>query len=90
MVCCCACVRHPAECAEFPDYSFDEHFGKAVGSFPPHAAMTEYFSARAERAGVRPWCRFRTAVRLVTFEERTSRFTLTAHDLLGDRVYSEV
>ena len=25
----------PKECLEFADYSFDEHFGKPIPSFPP-------------------------------------------------------
>lgn len=32
----------PKECLEFPDYTFDEHFGKAIPSYPPREAIYDY------------------------------------------------
>ena len=31
----------PKECLEFGDYSFDEHFGKAIPSFPPREVLRD-------------------------------------------------
>ena len=32
----------PKECLEFPDYTFEEHFGKAIPSYPPRAVLYDY------------------------------------------------
>ena len=32
----------PKECLEFADYSFDEHFGKPIPSFPPREVLYDY------------------------------------------------
>ena len=32
----------PKECLEFADYSFDEHFGKPIPSFPPREVLYNY------------------------------------------------
>ena len=32
----------PKECLEFPDYTFDEHFGKTLPSYPPRDAIFDY------------------------------------------------
>lgn len=79
----------PKEGLEFADYTFEEHFGKQIASYPPRAVLRHYIVGRVEKAGVRPWCRFRHSVRWVSFDERTGRFTVTAEDLKAGRVYSE-
>jgi trimethylamine monooxygenase len=79
----------PKECLEFADYTFDEHFGKPIPSFPPRIVLWDYIQARADKAGVRGCCRFRSPVRMVTYDEKTSAFHVTVHDLVQDRVYTE-
>jgi trimethylamine monooxygenase len=79
----------PKEGLEFADYSFEEHFGKQIASFPPRAVLFDYIEGRVTKAGVRPWIRFRTPVRMVTHDEGTGLFTVTAHDLKKDHTYSE-
>ena len=32
----------PKECLEFADYSFDEHFGQPIPSFPPREVLYDY------------------------------------------------
>ena len=32
----------PKECLELPDYTFEDHFGKAVPSYPPRAVLRDY------------------------------------------------
>ena len=78
----------PKEGLEFADYSFEEHFGHQIGSYPPRAVLFDYIEGRVTKAGVRDWIRFRTAVRFVTFDH--GKFTVTVHDLVKDRMYSEV
>jgi trimethylamine monooxygenase len=79
----------PKECLEFADYSFEEHFGKPIGSYPPRAVLWDYIKGRVEKAKVRPWVRFNTPVRIVTFDKKAKKFSLTAHDRVADRMYTE-
>ena len=55
----------PKECLEFSDYFFEEHFGKAIPSYPPREVLHDYISGRIKKAGVMPWIRFNTAVRWI-------------------------
>ena len=79
----------PKEGLEFADYSFEEHFGKQIGSYPPRAVILDYIEGRVKKAGVRDWIRFNTAVRMVSYNEAKCNFTVTVHDLKADHMYSE-
>jgi len=79
----------PKECLEFADYSFEEHFGKQIPSYPPRAVLFDYLEGRVKKADVRKWIRFRTAVRHVAYDELTCLFSVTAHDLISDHQYTE-
>ena len=79
----------PKECLEFADYTFEEHFGKPIPSYPPREVLWDYIRGRVEKSGVRPWCRFRTPVREVTYSDETGKFTVTVNDLKASWVYSE-
>lgn len=77
----------PKEGLEFADYSFEEHFGKQIASYPPRAVLFDYIEGRVKKANVRDLIRFETAVRDVTFAD--GMFAVTVKDLPGDRVYAE-
>jgi trimethylamine monooxygenase len=79
----------PKEGLEFADYSFEEHFGKQIASYPPRAVLFDYIEGRVKRAGVRDWIRFSTTARMVRFNPGAGNFTVTAHDLESDRMYDE-
>ena len=79
----------PKECLEFADYTFEEHFGRPIGSYPPRAVLWDYIKGRVEKSGVRKWVRFNSPVRMVTWSDATKKFTVTAHDRGDDRTYSE-
>lgn len=79
----------PKEGLEFADYSFEEHFGKQIASYPPRAVLFDYIEGRVVRAGVRDWIRFRSPVRFVRWNEGSETFTVTVHDLANDRMYDE-
>ncbi|XP_033731572.1 dimethylaniline monooxygenase [N-oxide-forming] 1-like, partial [Pecten maximus] len=32
----------PKECLEYPDYTFEDHFGKVIPSFPPRTVLFDY------------------------------------------------
>ena len=44
----------PKECLEFADYTFDEHFGKPIPSFPPREVLVDYITGRAKKNDLRP------------------------------------
>ncbi|MGI9608028.1 MAG: flavin-containing monooxygenase [Acidimicrobiales bacterium] len=78
----------PKECLEFADYSFEEHFGKPIGSFPPRAVLWDYIKGRVEKTGIRDQIQFDTAVRNVSYNEASNDFTVTVHDYANDRTSS--
>ncbi|WP_085308071.1 NAD(P)-binding domain-containing protein [Planktotalea arctica] len=77
----------PKEGLEFADYSFEEHFGKQIASYPPRAVLFDYIEGRVKKAGVRDLIRFETAVRWI--EKSGAGFDVTVCDLPNDRTYTE-
>jgi trimethylamine monooxygenase len=77
----------PKEGLEFADYSFEEHFGKQIASYPPRAVLFDYIEGRVKKAGVRDMIRFETVVRSV--EEDGDKFTVKVRHLPEDREYEE-
>lgn len=74
----------PKECLEFADYTFDEHFGQPIPSFPPREVLYDYIIGRAKQSQVRDNIRFHTAVRSVRFSAAKDKFTVVADDLDAD------
>jgi trimethylamine monooxygenase len=79
----------PKECLEFADYTFEEHFGRPIGSYPPRAVLWDYIKGRVVKAGVRDWIRFRTPVRWVEYNEDKGNFSVTVQNLVEDYSYTE-
>ena len=74
----------PKEGLEFADYTFEEHFGKPIASYPPRPVLFDYIKGRVEKAGVRKYIRFNTNVRDVRYDPASAKFTVTARDGLSD------
>jgi len=79
----------PKECLEFADYSFEEHFGRPIASYPPRAVLHDYIMGRVAKSDVRKYVKFRHAVRWVSYSETTGKFTVTVKDLEADALNSE-
>ena len=79
----------PKEGLEFADYTFEEHFGKQIASYPPREVLFDYIEGRVKRAGVRDAIRFRTTVRRVDYDDATGQFAVTAHNLATDEEATE-
>jgi trimethylamine monooxygenase len=79
----------PKECLEFADYTFEEHFGKPIPSYPPRAVLWDYIKGRVEKAKVRKWVRFSTPVRMVEWDKKKRKFDVTVHDRVKDKMYTE-
>ena len=69
----------PKEGLEFADYSFEEHFGKQIASYPPRSVLFDYIEGRIKKTEVRDWIKFSTAVKNV--EQSDNGFTVTTCDL---------
>ena len=79
----------PKESLEFGDYSFEEHFGKPIPSFPPFEVLNNYILGRAEKSDIRRHVRFGTAVRRIDYDAASGRFNLRATDLDTQADYEE-
>jgi len=79
----------PKEGLEFADYSFEEHFGRPIASYPPRAVLFDYIEGRVKKAGVRQWIRFSSPVRHVTYDEHEGMFHVTVKDHEKDVEYTE-
>lgn len=79
----------PKEGLEFADYTFEEHFGKPIASYPPRAVLFDYIEGRVKKAGVRDWIKFNTAVRWVDYDEETGMFNVSVQDLPSGETSTE-
>ena len=70
----------PKEGLEFADYSFEEHFGRPIASYPPRAVLFDYIEGRVKKSAVRHWIRFNSAVRHVGYDEHEGMFHVTVKD----------
>lgn len=74
---------------EFSDYSFDEHFGRPIPSYPPRQVLLDYIEGRAKKTpGIRDKIRFNTVVRMVE-EMDDGKFKIVVEDLTKSQVYSQ-
>ena len=72
----------PKEGLEFADYTFEEHFGKPIASYPPRAVLFDYIEGRVKKADVRKYIKFNTVVRDVRAVD--GGFEVTARDAESD------
>ena len=77
----------PKEGLEFADYSFEEHFGKQIASYPPRAVLFDYIEGRVKKAGVRDKIKFNTIVRDV--RACGDGFDVTVRDGVSDSEITE-
>ncbi len=79
----------PKEALEFADYSFDEHFGRPIPSYPPRAVLFDYIQGRMERNNLRQYIRFNTVARWVTYDEEAKTFDVVVEDLIEQETHTE-
>ncbi len=79
----------PKEALEFADYTFDEHFGRPISSYPPRPVLWDYINGRLANSEVRRHVRFNTVVRWI---DRASddTFLVVSEDLVQRRTTREV
>merc|ERR1711997_342656 len=76
----------PKEALELPDYSFEDHFGKAIPSFPPREVLFDYLQGRWKKMDLKKLITFKTVVRSVKFDEDTEKFFVVTESLTEKRV----
>lgn len=79
----------PKEALEFADYSFDQHFGRPIPSYPPRAVLFDYIQGRMKRNDLRQYIRFNTVTRWVKFDEGSQTFEVAVEDLSKQHTYTE-
>lgn len=75
----------PKEALEFAEYTFDEHFGRPISSYPPREVLWDYIDGRARQSNVKEKVQFSTAVRWVEHQREEDTFTVTVEDLTSQR-----
>jgi trimethylamine monooxygenase len=85
--------NRPKELLEFANYSYYEHFGKAVGSFLPRKVLYEYITGRVRKyfgfgfgADYKKLVELNTNVTQLTFDEKSKLFTIIAHNTQTDAI----
>ncbi|MBC9943233.1 NAD(P)/FAD-dependent oxidoreductase [Leucobacter sp. cx-328] len=71
----------PKEGLEFSDYTFDEHFGRPISSYPPRTVLWDYIAGRLSKTNLRDHVRFETIVRHVSWDDDTQLFTVHSEHL---------
>lgn len=79
----------PKECLEFADYSFDEHFGRAIPSYPPREVLKDYIMGRIDKQAIFKHIRFESAVRWVTYDDDSKKFAVTVMNHKTDQQETE-
>ena len=70
----------PKEGLEFADYTFKDHFGKDIASYPPRAVLFDYIKGRLEKTNFRDKIRFNTNVRDVRFHQDKNQFEVISRN----------
>ncbi|XP_063418302.1 trimethylamine monooxygenase-like [Mytilus trossulus] len=80
----------PKEGLEYPDYTFDDHYGKAIPSFPPRRVLRDYMEGRLvkkSKSDLKRFIKWNTVVRYVTYNQKSDDFTVTAEELKTGRTF---
>ena len=69
----------PKEVLEMGDYSFQEHFGKPIPSYPPRLVLRDYILGKAKKNDIQRFVRLNTIVRHI--ERKGEQFIITSQNL---------
>jgi len=76
----------PKEALEFPDYTFEQHYGTAIPSFPPREVLLDYLQGRWKQNDLKKWIVFNRVVRNVEYNEQEDNFKVVVKNASEDRV----
>lgn len=80
----------PKECLEFADYTFMEHFGQPISSYPPREVLFDYIQGRIKKSKARDFIQFNTVARWVDYLEDTQQFRVVFDDLAKNETFEEI
>src|SRR5690554_5743770 len=80
----------PKECLEFSDYTFTEHFGQPISSYPPREVLFDYIEGRIKQSNARDYIQFDTVARWVDYLPDTKQFRVVFDDLANNRTFEEI
>lgn len=72
------------EFLEFPNYSFLEHFGHLITSYPPRAVMLDYLQGWTKKMGGDKLITLNRKVTSVEYDSSTLKFTVVSADTTTD------
>jgi len=78
----------PKECLEFADYSFDEHFGKPIPSFPPREVLYDYILGRVKKGNLKDKVKFNHTVTNTLFDGE--KFEVTYRDKKNNQISKDI
>lgn len=71
----------PKEALEFPDYTFEKHYKRAIPSFPPREVLFDYLKGRWKSGGdFDHWINYNKIVRDVKYDNATKQFNVRTKD----------
>ncbi|CAL1517772.1 NAD(P)/FAD-dependent oxidoreductase [Chitinophaga sp. MM2321] len=79
----------PKECLEFADYTFLEHFGQPISSYPPREVLFDYIQGRIKQSNARKYIQFNTVARWVDYNNDTKQFRVVFDDLVKNETFEE-
>lgn len=77
-------INLPKEVFEYPDYTYEEHFGKLLPSYAPRPVVRDYIEGRFTRGSKRDlkqFVKFATVVRRAEYHQDTDDFTVITKNL---------
>ena len=77
----------PKECLEFADYSFDEHFGKPIPSFPPREVLQNYILGRVSKGNIKNKIKFNTRVTNTVY--KNNKFEISYQDKVNNKILND-
>lgn len=79
----------PKECLEFADYTFMEHFGQPISSYPPREVLFDYIEGRIKKSKAREFIQFNTVARWVDYLDEQQQFRVVFDDLVKNETFEE-
>merc|ERR1719414_2698464 len=77
----------PKEALEFPDYTFEKHYKRAIPSFPPREVLFDYLKGRWTSEGdLRKYINFNKIVRDIKYDEVSKQFTVRVKDGIKNEI----
>src|SRR5690606_37270248 len=74
----------------FADYTFMEHFGQPISSYPPREVLFDYIEGRIKKSKAREFIQFNTVARWMDYLEDKKQFRVVFDDLANNKTFEEI